>query len=543
MIYSVLIGALIVAAFVFKWPSSIFPTTKSTDAPPDEPTDTEVPITSTEVPFVESAPVFIGVNLLKVDIVKRNQGTPFAYYHAEVPMISEKGLDELSAFVGFSSSMQQQKTYEEFCNMFSNDQQPTLSEPDYGHSINYDSRAYVRRADDVVLSVLYVTSECRNNRISTYLSSFNASTADLIELNIRDIISDFSLFTERINDKLASISSKLSISKEDCSSLIWTLDHDGVTIFFSDQEGKFADIAKVCNCITLRYNENSDIIYNKWITEGSIYSAAIPFDIPYFTEIDGEITSIIVGQEAEVDSSGAYFTNKIIISLDGKEFSYKPYYGIVEDDGPVLITGAIIMHTEYGDYLYIESICGERGNAPMLFIFSISELGVECTGKTTLYFSEHVIENSNSEDETAVFESFPTDPRAFAFGDRIYIPIDMNIWRTCKIGRNGWPISIDEIYYAADECLLRVDVPLSANKLDEEGNSSSEVLELTVAGAVRLISTDLENYFDVEVYDGEETVYARIQVYVEDNLDYYVGIERVPFEDAFTLVTDDVALG
>lgn len=157
--------------------------------------------------------------------------------------------------------------------------------------------AQVRRADNVVLSVLtdcHYDNGMNGGHRSFWGSNYDTQTGK--ELHLPDIVTDMDAFTQAVEDRLfgtvgADMFYRDDIIKEyfemyGADGTHWTLDYNGVTVYFS--EGEIADTGFGAMSVTITFAEHHELFNEKYTEVPDAYIVSLPMKSAFYTDLDSD---------------------------------------------------------------------------------------------------------------------------------------------------------------------------------------------------------------------------------------------------------------
>ncbi len=230
------------------------------------------------------------------------------------------------------------------------------------------SDAQVRRADDVVLSVL---TDCRyDNGMNGGHRSFWGSNYDTKTgktLHLPDIVTDIDEFAQVVEDQLFGMMGKDvfyndGIIKEyfemyGADGTHWTIDYNGVTMYFD--EGEIADIGIGGMDVTVTFAEHPELFNEKYSTVPDAYIVSLPMKSVFYTDLDGDgsCEELIIYDRYDEDNNASVdiCTADNSYSESFMAYSCEPYYIKTADSKHYLY---LFTELETQMYLYVYDITG-----------------------------------------------------------------------------------------------------------------------------------------------------------------------------------------
>ncbi len=228
--------------------------------------------------------------------------------------------------------------------------------------------AQVRRADTVVLSVL---TDCRydngmnGGHRSFWGSNYDTQTGE--ELHLPDIVTDMDTFTQAVEDQLfgtvgADVFYNDGIIKEyfemyGTDGTHWTIDYNGVTMYFD--EGEIADIGIGGMNVTITFAEHPELFNEKYRAVPDAYIVSLPMKYMFYTDLDGDGSCEELTIYDRYDEDNDYSAMVDIYAADAScsesfwAYTCEPYYVKTADGKHYLY---LFTELETQMYLYVYDI-------------------------------------------------------------------------------------------------------------------------------------------------------------------------------------------
>ncbi len=230
--------------------------------------------------------------------------------------------------------------------------------------------AQVRRADNIVLSVLtdcHYDNGMNGGHRSFWGSNYDTQTGK--ELHLPDIITDMDAFAQSVEDELfgtvgADIFYRDDIIKEyfemyGADGTHWTLDYNGVTMYFD--EGEIADIGLGAMSVTITFDEHPDLFNEKYTSVPDAYIVSLPMKSAFYTDIDsnGSCDDLTIydryDEENEYQATVDICTAEDLYTESFWAYNCEPYYVKATDGKHYLY---LFTELETQMYLYVYDISG-----------------------------------------------------------------------------------------------------------------------------------------------------------------------------------------
>ena len=410
----------------------------------------------------------------------RNSSVNELYSGIRIAPEDESAFPELKkALASFSEEMktsQQNRTYNEF---------KTIK---------------IKRSDSVAVSILtidqIVLNESNFDTVDEY-SSTNIDTKTGQSLALTDVIADLNSFTELVQSQLIAQWKTSGGGNEPDYDLLsttlrsgpsWTLDPDGITIYFNQYE--FSDFAgQAVKPVKIQFRGNEGIFSQKYTEAPVSYAYEVPMDCAFFSDVnqDGAIDRISISYSTSDD--GYASTN---IDVNGIETSAEARWYEYLD--PLLV------HLENGsEYLMVE---GESEDSWVgqgyCNVFNLSDgTAIKQASYPLAYYNCEYSEMTDS--DIAIMKEIPTNVSEARFTVRTDMLGTSRAHSTCQIGNGGKIIEINPWYIIDDyyQTMLTLRQPLTTVEVDEAAGAEIGEVTLEAGEKVRAFRTDNSSYCDV----------------------------------------------
>lgn len=358
----------------------------------------------------------------------------------------------------------------------------------------------IKRSDAAAVSILtidqVVVSETNSDTMDQY-TGVNIDTKTGQSLALTDVITDLNSFTELVQSQFAAqwvnsgdgngpdLDAFSTILRSDPS---WTLEPDGITIYFDQYE--FSNIAgQEVKTVKIPFRGNESIFSPEYIKAPVSYAYEVPMDCAFFSDVnqDGTIDRISISYSTSED--GYASTN---IDVNGIETSAEAYWDEFLD--PVLI------HMENGsEYLMVEresedSWVGEGDSD----VFSLSGgTAVQQTSYPLAYYNCEYAETADP--DISIFKEIPTNISAARFTIRTDMLGTSRAHSTYRIENSGEVVESEPWYTIDDsyQTTLTLLQPLTVRQVDEAAGTEIGDVTLETGEKVKPLRTDNYSYCDV----------------------------------------------
>lgn len=197
----------------------------------------------------------------------------------------------------------------------------------------FDLNVQIRRADSVAVSILHDSYEYYGidaERKSFWGENFNTETGETIYLP--DVVTDIDQLAEAVEAELyhaftpdvfysdTAIADYFKDYGADSSN--WTLEYNGVTIYFDD--GNIADSGVGDISVTIGFEKYPDLFKEKYTNVPEAYIVGLPMKSAFYTDLDGDGSSdaLTIADSYEGDS-GMDRTLSLRISTPETDYTEK----------------------------------------------------------------------------------------------------------------------------------------------------------------------------------------------------------------------------
>ncbi|MBO5408939.1 MAG: DUF4163 domain-containing protein [Clostridia bacterium] len=391
-------------------------------------------------------------------------------------------------------------------------------------TVTYESKINlaVRRADTRVTSFLccdYSYGGGAHGNYFYYGKNFDTKTGEPLKLS--QVVNDTNALTEAIKKQLkvfwsvheeydeAIIANALS----DVEQLSWTLDYNGITVYFSPYE--IASYAAGVQVVTLSNEEYPDILKSEYQEVPKAYGVEFLSYTPFYTDVtgDGKVDELFFSAYNDEDATD---TGYLSVSVNDTYHEEETWFYEAK---------ATLLHTKDGkNYLYAELLQDSDYRDIRCYEFSDS---VTPIGK-----ADGGLRSRLREEETVMFTyDVLTNPEAFQLERRTQHLSTVSGYKTYAVGQNGLPETRDLRFHFDDEQMLEFSLlqDFEAEIYDEDKETVTGNQILKQGDKVLYYSTDNETYAYFKQSDG---TILRVQT-VLDAEHYYHTIHGMKPEELF----------
>ncbi len=386
----------------------------------------------------------------------------------------------------------------------------------------------VHRADDQVLSVLSVCSAYIGGAHGDYYfthANYEPQTGRVLKLD--DIITDNAAFRDMVAEKLtevydvdiffgepAQLLADYSIHEEDGYYYTWTVEYDGISVYFSPYE--IAPFASGFQCVKLTFDDLDGMIVPGW---GRTTDTFVTYLIPYAPtrlDLNGDGQSVEIrvddGSKTEWGMTEGYTVNVGDTSYENDEnYHYdrlRAFVAAVGTDTALLF----VESTVENDYCYYD-------------LYAITEDSIKYVESPDLFTP--YIYNEGRDDGGRLCQQ---DPENLVFYRRTDMFGTTRLRVICHATADGRLAQESGFYeyvdYAAKEEFVSGQ-DIKATIVDEEGNTVDTDVTIPAGTTFRRWRTDNVKYVDCILDDGR---IARLEM---DHSDWPYRINGVPEDEVF----------
>lgn len=363
----------------------------------------------------------------------------------------------------------------------------------------------VRRADDRAVSIIYRRTDSNYIYSIDYYYADNFDTVTGRLLSLEDVLNDASVLPSLINEQLAAMADPRDpdsapklldldrdyseyLSDPDCTDFAWTLDHDGLTLFFNINSEMFGDTGLACDSMFFSVFDYPELIKDKYRGRTYDYAVGVPKGCPCGFLMDGEVHTLFVNYFADT----VYGEMNLYIEVDGRTIAVEGGYYYHE---PVLF------NMVDGCFLYIFGTEAEDG-WEALSVYELTSGGAKLVDKYSAADCSWGYESEDADEgwmSSFIWEAL-TDPSNIWLSESFDLLGSMSGSRAYFVGVDGLPVAQDEEFFVNDMTLTF----LRGITLTEVDFNGEAIGEKTVGKDTEVIvlRTDGESWCDFCLEDG-----------------------------------------
>lgn len=370
------------------------------------------------------------------------------------------------------------------------------------------------RADSKAVSILCVSSVFSTGEHEEIAySCLNLDTVSGRELDIRGVVSDMKAFRNVIETELSlnypdvqfpDLMNCLNRYMEAPAGFVWTLDYQGITLYFSP--GELADFDEGLISLPLRFDNYPELLDQRYAEVPASYVSPViagrcfNFDL----DLNGSSDDIRISDRYD-DSLG--YSDLLTISVNGNVATTKT--GLKSYDCYVIHAGLnrnylFINGENLSEYGYINVFRLDRTGAT--FVGGLYDTSLHAAG-----FSGHC------EGRTIL-----TNPESFVMGSLCKLLCPQVGIKTYSIGVDGMPISLDSFYQLSSSRILTSKNELSTVSVDS-GSGSGGQSAVKIPGKTQFYfwRTDGTSFMDMKTSVGTS---CRLFITVKSKTQYVNGV-------------------
>lgn len=363
------------------------------------------------------------------------------------------------------------------------------------------SSVVLPRADSTAVSMLFSSALSDGGGSDISYSSVNCDTLTGRELDIRRVVKNMPRLRELIETQLpqkypkvefTDLMGSLNRYMDDPTQFVWTLDYEGITLWFNPYELAGAEAGLLS--LSLRYDNYPDLLEQNFSDVPPAFS--VPLVDGYCPNFDLDLN----GASDEIRVTANYnealgYADMLKISVNGNEISTKTGLKSYE---------CYVIHAGLGrDYLFIN---GENlSDYGYINVFRLSRTGASFVGglyDTSLQsagFSGHCLG-----------KPLLTDPERFYLGSKCPLLREQIGIKRYRIGSEGMPESADKYFLLNSSEVLNSRRELSTVSIDPHtGSGNQSAVKIPAGTQYYFWRTDGTSFVDMMTSDG---VYCRLFV-------------------------------
>lgn len=382
------------------------------------------------------------------------------------------------------------------------------------------SSLFLPRADSKAVSILCRSSVFTGGEYDdvTY-SSFNCDAVSGREIDIRSVINDMAAFRNVLEGALSEkypdvefngLINALNRYMEDPALFVWTLDYQGITVYFNPYELAERDAGLLT--VSLRYDGYPELLNQSYADVPASYVSPLVNGECFNFDLD------LNGVSDEIAVTDSYneelgYSDVLYITINGKTTSTKTGLKAYE---------CYVVHAGLGrNYLFIN---GENlSEYGYINIFSLGKSGAAFVGG--LYdTSLHAAAFSGFCEGRAVL----TNPDSFVMGTLCKLLYPQVGIKTYHIGSDGLPVSGDSSYLLSSSQILTSKNEISTVSINPDtGSGNQAAVKIPAKTQFYFWRTDGTSYVDMKTSDG---IACRLFITAKNKLQYVNGVSA---EDLF----------
>ncbi|GEM_PF-4007535 len=368
----------------------------------------------------------------------------------------------------------------------------SMASDDYA-AYSFSQTAYIRRSDTVAFSVLYSSVSDFPEEVPEIFYADTFDTATGRRLALADVVNDPSAIPGVINEIMgqrnedgftldASVDYSGYFSNPDCHDYAWTLDYNGISLFFNDMAFSIED-AWACSAF-IPFSAYPEFVKAEYMTAPEEYAVAFPPYITCYFELAGKVTPVIVAA-VDYDDDDYYYPTDIYVGCGNDTFE-EP----LDLDGflPVLI------HNANGDFLCIER--SSYNDYAFFTVFNVTSGSLK--NNADYPYRQYV---RYSEDYSSADRMPIVDPSCCRLTNWTEVLSTAYASKTFSFGNDGAPVSDDKLYFVNSPWQMTLLQDLEV-ELTDENCADLGKLSMHAGDTFDYYATDGESIAVLKLSDG-----------------------------------------
>lgn len=378
-------------------------------------------------------------------------------------------------------------------------------------------KGIVRRADSKVVSIVdFYEMYSGGMHPGYYYSGYNYDPKTGKEINIHDVITDIPGLNDAVSKALDEYYYYLSIDKDvlawyfeadNIESLNWTLDYNGVTVYFNPYD--LAPFVAGAQSVTISVKEYPEIFDTSYFGNTDFdYAVRMINDVPMYADLsnDGKLDRIdVYFSDMEFDDTdGIYrfygYTENLYIGVNDTSETYNFYsYG----------ADAYFVHSSGKDYIYVyreteqssslvEYALGKNGSKEANVQYGISQAYfTRATLNENQYYTYMMTDLSfvRIQKTSFIFSWFADDWNMYIDGSGVLVPYDEYLYNNQDYASMEYYDSLPYEYTAQQSIGIKV--------INEDGSYTGSVYTLAAGETIRIYRTDTVKAIDFILPNGQ----------------------------------------
>ena len=355
--------------------------------------------------------------------------------------------------------------------------------PDYFIAFFDEVNATVRRADARVLSLLMQGSSYTGGVHPNHgWSGVNLDPATGEELEITDVVTDVADLLALVEARLPelypetsffSLHDSLQTYVDEPEYLSWTLDYQGVSVWFSPYE--IASYADGMLTVLVPFDQAPELFIGGYDQTPEHYAVEMDYSDVLRFDLDGDGTQDTLQSWGEMNEYGDY--ESVTFTVNGARACF--------DLHAFQLLPTLVYLGPGQTYLYLETLV--ENDYSDLYFYQVMPGGTLTLGT-----------------QFCGIEGVLTDPDSFQMSERTDLVSTVWMARTCHVGPDGLPVPESADYTILSQVPLTVKTPFPANQLDADGQTVLGQTELPVGTVCTPLRTDGESWVTVQASDGQQ---------------------------------------
>lgn len=365
-----------------------------------------------------------------------------------------------------------------------------------GYAVPYtyevSENAYVRRADENIISVMYRKWECWGNaHVDRYLWGVNIDPVTGENISLEDVVTNINKIPSMVSEYILKYNQQSDTTfyvdieqyvREHLGELKWNMDYSGLNIYFDAYE--LDSYADGDFCVVIPFADEPNLFVEKYKDVPDCYGMQLR-DAEYcYVDLnnDSKIDKVqITSEENEYDMMGYKISvNDTVTSGEFEYYNVDAYLLKAEDEQW---------------YLYVQGV--SENDYRTIDVYHIDVAGIEKVDSVNAGWYSVMLSEIDRYGEQIL-----TDPGAFKLDTRTDYLSTATAYKSYKIGKDGMPITDDSWYQLQNEWILTLKQPVDAELVDESTGEVKEKVSLKKGEQVQYVRTDDETMADLRRSDG-----------------------------------------
>ena len=383
---------------------------------------------------------------------------------------------------------------------------------DFPNGISSHTKGTVLRADSRVVSIRTDSDDYLGGAHGDYVTvgqNYDAQTGKSLALSdvlqdekrFRELLAaDFRVQNENILDGLTvDLDSYVNSLNFEDSSVAWTIDNEGVNVYFPLYElGPYAMGAPM---VRIRFEEEPDV-FAEYYRKVSDAGYVIPFTESISADVDHDGTLEEISLESEANGD---YDEKVILQIGDRR---------VDVDDYAFDADAYLICADGSWYVYV--FTRHENDYTQLYVVNAADgtCDQERSADLTVPAEFSSWWTEDNENWSSTWQMAFTDPAHFHLGERTDLLGTGTVYRTYAVDGDGYPVSDEPYFFSASSYALKALKDIPCQLVDQEGNVTGDGV-IPKGSFVHVLRTDNDSICDLQEVDaslvtkgGEEGWYS-----------------------------------